>query len=116
MDPKTRKMPVKHMSNFRDLPHLGASPDGLIECKCCGKGCLEIKCLAKYEEGLPGPYFEGDANFPKDRPTDGYMICKEQDYPINEEFNVKRSHKFFTQCQGHMMICKRSYCDLYLYG
>ena len=25
-------------------PHLGASPDGIIECKCCGIGCLEIKC------------------------------------------------------------------------
>ena len=26
------------------FPHLGASPDGLISCKCCGKGVLEIKC------------------------------------------------------------------------
>ena len=26
-----------------DLPHLGASPDGLVCCDCCGEGCLEIK-------------------------------------------------------------------------
>ena len=26
------------------FPHLGASPDGLISCKCCGLGLLEIKC------------------------------------------------------------------------
>jgi len=27
-----------------DVPHLGASPDGLVSCDCCGGGCLEIKC------------------------------------------------------------------------
>ena len=25
-------------------PFIGASPDGAVECKCCGKGVLEIKC------------------------------------------------------------------------
>ena len=25
-------------------PHLGASPDGLTTCTCCGDGLLEIKC------------------------------------------------------------------------
>ena len=24
------------------FPHLGASPDGLVSCRCCGKGLLEI--------------------------------------------------------------------------
>ena len=24
--------------------HLGASPDGLTSCSCCGKGIVEIKC------------------------------------------------------------------------
>ena len=27
------------------LPHLGSSTDEIVECDCCGKGCLEIKCL-----------------------------------------------------------------------
>ena len=27
-----------------DFPHLGASPDGIIECDCCGEGLIEIKC------------------------------------------------------------------------
>ena len=26
------------------FPHLGASPDGIVSCCCCGKGLLEIKC------------------------------------------------------------------------
>ena len=25
-------------------PHLGATPDGVIECECCGAGIIEIKC------------------------------------------------------------------------
>ena len=27
-----------------EYPHLGASPDGLTSCSCCGDGILEIKC------------------------------------------------------------------------
>ena len=25
-------------------PHLGATPDGVVNCTCCGKGILKIKC------------------------------------------------------------------------
>jgi len=25
-------------------PFIGACPDGIVECNCCGKGVLEIKC------------------------------------------------------------------------
>ena len=25
-------------------PHMGASPDGIIKCNCCGTGVLEVKC------------------------------------------------------------------------
>ena len=25
-------------------PFIAATPDGIIDCKCCGKGVLEIKC------------------------------------------------------------------------
>ena len=25
-------------------PFLGASPDALIECNCCGQGVVEVKC------------------------------------------------------------------------
>ena len=27
-----------------DFPYLGSSPDAIVECDCCGKGCVEIKC------------------------------------------------------------------------
>lgn len=26
------------------FPHLGASPEGIVQCECCGNGVLEIKC------------------------------------------------------------------------
>ena len=28
----------------KEYPFMGASPDGMTECSCCGIGCLEIKC------------------------------------------------------------------------
>ena len=84
-----------------DLPFLGASPDGLIECDCCGKGCLEIKCLKTYENGIPDP--ETVANIPNS-------------FPISDELELKKSHHFYTQVQGHMLICKVGYCDFYLWS
>ena len=34
-----------------DYPHLGASPDGIIDCDCCGKGLVEIKYPRRYLTG-----------------------------------------------------------------
>ena len=31
-------------------PFLGASPDGMVQCNCCGKGVLEIKCPYCYKD------------------------------------------------------------------
>jgi hypothetical protein len=25
-------------------PQFGASPDGMVYCECCGRGCIEVKC------------------------------------------------------------------------
>jgi len=27
-----------------NYPQLGASPDGIVECSCCGSGLVEVKC------------------------------------------------------------------------
>ena len=27
-----------------EYPFIGASPDSVVECNCCGKGTVEIKC------------------------------------------------------------------------
>jgi hypothetical protein len=39
-------------------PHIGASPDGLVSCSCCGKGVLEVKCPLCVKEG-----FNDEANY-----------------------------------------------------
>jgi hypothetical protein len=26
------------------FPYMGASPDSIVKCDCCGDGCLEVKC------------------------------------------------------------------------
>nr|CAH7742877.1 unnamed protein product [Callosobruchus chinensis] len=31
-------------SKLKQGPQLGASPDALVSCSCCGNGCVEIKC------------------------------------------------------------------------
>ena len=35
------------------FPHLGATPDGLISCSCCGQGVLEIKCPFSIRNASP---------------------------------------------------------------
>lgn len=34
------------------LPEVGESPDGLVHCTCCGKGCLEMKCTFKHHNSI----------------------------------------------------------------
>jgi hypothetical protein len=86
----------------KKYPHLGSSPDGIVQCSCCGKGCLEIKCLKTFENGVPQP--------------DSLIAKSNADYPINENFELKKTHKFYTQVQGHLLICNLEYCDLYLWS
>ena len=96
-------------------PHLGSSPDGIVECSCCGKGCLEIKCLAKYKDGLPGPFISDDPHFNQDEQpalTDKDISL----YPLDDDFQLKKTHQYYTQVQGHMLITDYSYCDLYLWS
>lgn len=46
----------------KEEPWMGASPDGLISCSCCGKGVLEIKCPFKHRN-TPMPLAMQDSSF-----------------------------------------------------
>ena len=35
------------------FPHLGASPDAIVNCECCGTGVVEIKCPLKHRDVHP---------------------------------------------------------------
>jgi len=37
----------------RNHPYIGPSPDGFVQCSCCGYGVLEIKCLYCIREQDP---------------------------------------------------------------
>ena len=55
-------------------PHLGASPDGLVSCLCCGLGVLEIMCLFSVRHTVPtcAAYFEVK--------PEGVQLSRKHDY------------------------------------
>jgi hypothetical protein len=97
-------------------PHLGSSLDGRVECGCCGKGCLEIKCLAKYKDGLLGPILADDPQCSSEIDSGIWFLSHDKNYPVNDNFQLKKYHQYFTQVQGHMLITEVDYCDLYLWS
>ena len=71
-------------------PHLGASPDGWVNCDCCGGGVVEIKCPYNYR--FTHPDCISDSNF--------YL----------QRFSDPR-HKYYYQVQMQLSICEVNYCD-----
>ena len=68
-------------------PHLGASPDGLTSCSCCGEGLLEVKCPYSIRHTTPS--------------SARYM----------EATKLSRKHDYYYQVQGQLGILERSFCD-----
>lgn len=85
-----------------DNPLIRASPDGVVSCKCCGTGILEIKCLA---------------NLSLQKLT-GEEIAHRGDYHIKmegEQVKLKESSPWFTQIQCALGVTKYSWCDFVLF-
>ena len=83
------------------MPHLGASPDGLVSCKCCGHGLLEIKCSYKYRQSTVN------------------QIAQKGDYHVkigaeNKSY-LNPSSPWYTQIQGQLAIAELQWCDFVLY-
>ena len=76
-------------------PHLGATPDGLISCSCCGDGLLEIKCPEKYKHVDP-------------RTVQHKTFCLQ---PGRYGMHLSKCHDIYYQIQGQLAICERQYCD-----
>lgn len=78
--------------------YIGASPDLLVSCECCGESVVEIKC----------PY-----SCASDEPKEGhptYLIK-----PGNT-LELKKTHKYYTQVQGQMGVCIYSRCFFFVYA
>lgn len=79
-----------------DSPHLGASPDGLVKCNCCGKGTVEIKCPYKYRDGLTGS-------------------SEDPDFCLDKSLHLRKNHEYYHQVQLHMYACSVQYCDFVIW-
>ena len=78
-----------------DYPFLGASPDGVTNCQCCGEGLLEIKCTFKYRHVHPNTI--RDTTFCVDFTTDPP--------------HLRENHEYFYQVQGQLALCEKTHCD-----
>ena len=69
----------------RNYPYLGASPDGLISCTCCGRGILEIKCPYSMRNSIP-------TSVP-------YLRTSE-----SGKYSLAVTHNYYYQVQGQLGI------------
>ena len=83
-------------------PHLGASPDGLVSCNCCGEGVLEIKC----------PHCLSDKNANELNDHKSFCLSKNE----NGILQLKRDHLYFYQIQTQLHVCEKTYCDFVVWG
>lgn len=78
------------------FPYIGASPDGLSSCECCGKGCIEVKCPYKHRSSLIADACEDP----------GFCLSHEQG-----KFTLKKSHPYYSQVQTQMLVTGLHFCD-----
>ncbi|XP_069108751.1 uncharacterized protein [Argopecten irradians] len=79
-------------------PFLGASPDGIINCQCCGKGTVEIKCPWKHRN--------------RTVPDAAQM---DKDFCLDKSLKLKPNHRYYTQIQMQMFVTKCSYTDFVVF-
>ena len=78
---------------------LGATPDGLVDCRCHGPGVLEIKCPWTHRALSVKEYSVL---------KDGCLDC------TDGIIQLKRDHAYYYQVQMQMYVTNRNYCDFYL--
>ena len=81
-------------------PFLGATPDGILSCQCCGLGVLEIKC----------PWSSRDLDISE-------YIDKPDSYLIKDDGSIllRPKHQYWYQVQHQMFITGANYCDFELF-
>ena len=84
-------------------PFLGASPDALIQCDCCGKGVVEIKCPLCNCELSFGEASVGVWNFCLDELPGGKL-------------KLKYEHSYYYHCQMQLFVTRRGYCDFVVWS
>ena len=81
-------------------PHLGASPDRIVECDCCRRRVVEIKC----------PYcHRHDA-------VETVALEKQSCLAAVDDGALQLDHSraYYYQVQAQMYICNVDYCDFFI--
>ena len=81
----------------RTYPYIGASPDGLVSCSCCGHGVVEIKC----------PFSHRGQSVVSAATDDKFCLHVDD----QGKLELKRGHRYYYQVQAQMFICDVEYCD-----
>ena len=82
-------------------PYLGASPDALLSCSCCGDGILEIKC----------PHCAKDTGILST--TEKKHFCIEN---TDGTYALNRDHQYHYQVQAQLFVTKRKFCDFMVWS
>ena len=77
-----------------DHPFIGATPDGVVSCDCCGEGCVEIKCPYCHRHKKLGEH--------------GGNSCLEK---VGDRLQLKKTHEYYYQVQCQIFVCKKDFCD-----
>jgi len=80
-----------------EWPFIGASPDGVIQCSCCGRRVLEIKC----------PYCHRDTSIFTAARDDPKFCLKE----TNGILTLDTTHLYYYQVQTQLFVCGVQYSD-----
>ena len=81
--------------------YMGASPDAVVYCSCCGDGCIEIKCPFKHKDDFIFEAVEKNKKF-----------CLQN---IDGVTKLSRNHPYYYQIQTQINLCKKKYCDFFIY-
>ena len=81
-----------------EWPYIGASPDGIINCTCCGTGVLEVKCPYSHQGERISECAASDKNF-----------CLK--YSSDNTLYLDQKHEYYYQVQTQLFVLDVDYCD-----
>ena len=89
------KFKLEKAGLFRDKnrAYIGASPDGIMYCKCHGKSTLEVKC----------PYNIRNSIIKKDINKCSFLSTD------NGEVSINKGHKYYAQVISQIQLSRRFY-------
>ena len=82
---------------MKEYPHIGASPDLIVECDCCGPSLVEIKCPFTSKDEKPSVKLEYLEEF-------------------ETELKLKTNSSYYFQIQGQMGVTKIGKCYFFVFS